>query len=333
MMCFPDFLYFGSIRGEKIVSKRKMRMCAETQKTFKEGVAEYILDCKARNLRDGTIVHYQESAKQIYKRIPAETPISELSTDTMPQFIISLRDDPAINEVSMGTYARDLKTLLRFFMKCEYLPYFEIKIPKTDKQPIETYTDAELRQLLRKPDVRKCNFATYRSWVVVNFLLSTGIRQNSLVNIKTKDVDFDNNIVYVTTTKNRKPLIIPLNDDIVKILQEYLKYRGGSTDDWLFCSVYGEQLTRSSSYHALWDFCHIRGLEKTGVHRFRHTFAKKWVTMGGSVVTLQKILGHSSLAITENYLNILTSDLKKDMDQINIIRSLKQEHIKLRKSG
>ena len=57
MMCFPDFLYFGSIRGEKIVSKRKMRMCAETQKTFEEGVAEYILDCKARNLRDGTIVH------------------------------------------------------------------------------------------------------------------------------------------------------------------------------------------------------------------------------------------------------------------------------------
>jgi integrase/recombinase XerD len=250
----------------------------------------------------------------------------------MPQFIISLRDDPAINEVSMGTYARDLKTLLRFFMKCEYLPYFEIKIPKTDKQPIETYTDAELRQLLRKPDVRKCNFATYRSWVVVNFLLSTGIRQNSLVNIKTKDVDFDNNIVYVTTTKNRKPLIIPLNDDIVKILQEYLKYRGGNTDDWLFCSVYGEQLTRSSSYHALWDFCHIRGLEKTGVHRFRHTFAKKWVTMGGSVVTLQKILGHSSLAITENYLNILTSDLKKDMEDINIIRSLKQEHIKLNKA-
>ena len=55
--------------------------------------------------------------------------------------------------------------------------------------------------------------------------------------------------------------------------------------------------------------------------------------MGGSVVTLQKILGHSSLAITENYLNILTSDLKKDMNEINIIRSLKQEHIKLRKSG
>lgn len=307
-----------------------MRMCADNGKTFEEGFAEYILDCKARNLREGTIAHYQSSILQIYKRIPADTLISSMNEKTMPKFIVSLRDDPNLNEVSMGTYARDLKTLMRFFMKCEYLPHFEIKIPKADKYPIETYTDKELRQLLKKPDVRKCNFATYRSWVVVNFLLSTGIRQNSLTNIKIKDVDFDNSIVYVNTTKNRKPLIIPLNEDIIKILQEYLKYRGGNAGDWLFCSTYGEQLTRSSSYHAIWDYCHLRGLEKTGVHRFRHTFAKKWVMMGGSVVTLQKILGHSSLAITENYLNILTSDLKQDMDEINIIRSLKRDYINVK---
>ena len=93
---------------------------------------------------------------------------------------------------------------------------------------------------------------------------------------------------------------------------------------------YRESITRSSNYHALWDYCHERGLEQTGVHRFRHTFAKKWATMGGSVVVLQKILGHSSLAITEGYLNLLTSDLKKEMDEVNIIRSLKQEHIRMR---
>ena len=307
-----------------------MRMCADGGKTFEEGFAEYIVDCKSRNLREATIAHYQASVAQIYKRIPANTLISSMDEKTMPKFIVALRDDPKLNEVSMGTYARDLKTLMRFFMKCEYLPHFEIKIPKADKYPIETYTDKELRQLLKKPDVRKCNFATYRSWVVVNFLLSTGIRQNSLTNIKIEDVDFDNSIVYVTTTKNRKPLIIPLNEDIIKILQEYLKYRGGNAGDWLFCSTYGEQVTRSSSYHAIWDYCHLRGLEKTGVHRFRHTFAKKWVMMGGSVVTLQKILGHSSLAITENYLNILTSDLKQDMDEINIIRSLKRDFINVK---
>ena len=311
---------------------KKMRMCFPNEKTFADGFAEYILDCKARNLRDGTIHHYQESIKQIYKRIPPHTPISSLNSQTMIDFYIALRDDPNLNEVSMGTYARDLKTLMRFFMKCQYIPHFEIQLPKADKAPIQTYTDEELRKLLKKPDVRKCIFSTYRSWVIVNFLLSTGIRQNSLVNIKIRDLDFDNTVVYVNMTKNRKPLIIPLNEDIVKILHEYLKYRQGTMEDWLFISTYGDQLTRSSCYHALWDYCHLCGIERTGVHRFRHTFAKKWVTMGGSVVTLQKILGHSSLDITENYLNILTTDLKKDMDEINIIRSLKQDHIKMRKA-
>ena len=309
---------------------KKMRMCFLGEKTFADGFAEYILDMKARNLREGTIHHYQESIKQIYKRIPADTPISSMNKKTMTEFYIALREDKNLNEVSMGTYARDLKTIMRFFMRQKYIPQFDIPLPKADKAPIETYTDEELRKLLRNPDVHKCIFTTYRSWVIINFLLSTGVRQNSLVNIKIKDVDFDNSVVYVNTTKNRKPLIIPLNEDILKILQEYLHYRGGNENDWLFCSIYGKQLTRNSSYHAIWDYCHARGLQKTGVHRFRHTFAKKWAVMGGSVVTLQKILGHSSLAITQNYLNILTSDLKKDVDKVNILRSLKQESIRMR---
>ena len=90
-------------------------------------------------------------------------------------------------------------------------------------------------------------------------------------------------------------------------------------------------MTKGANYTALWDYSHARGLDKTGVHRYRHTFAKKWVLMGGSIVTLQKILGHSSLAITEGYLNMLTTDLKKDMEEINIIRSLKQERMKISK--
>ena len=187
---------------------KKMKMCFPREKRFVDGFEEYILDCKARNLWEGTINHYRESIKQIYKRISPDTPISSLNQRTMKDFYIALRDDPNLNEVSMGTYARDLKTLMRFFMKCGYIPHFEIQLPKADKAPIQTYTDDELKKLLKKPDVRKCIFSTYRSWVIVNFLLSTGVRQNSLVNIKIRDVDFDNSVVYVNTTKNRKPLIM-----------------------------------------------------------------------------------------------------------------------------
>ena len=107
---------------------KKMRMCFPKEKTFADGFAEYVLVCKARNLREGTIHHYEESIKQIYKRIPPDTPISSMNRHTMEVFYIALRADPDINEITMGTYARDLKTLMRFFMKCQYILSFEIPL-------------------------------------------------------------------------------------------------------------------------------------------------------------------------------------------------------------
>lgn len=299
--------------------------------TFEEGCKEYLDNCKARNLRNGTIKHYVDTINQLYKYIDREMPIEDLTIKTFDQFMMTLRDNDSMNDTTLYTYGRDLKTLFYFFMKQEYMPTFKIKLAKADKQPIETYTDDELKKMLRKPNLKQCTFQEYKSWVIVNFLLSTGIRQHSLINIKVKDVDFDNELVYVNVTKNRKPLIIPLNQDILKILKEYLKYRNHeSKEDYLFCNVFGKQLTKSTVYHGLWHYNKNRNVETTGMHRFRHTFAKKWVTMGGNVVTLSKILGHSSLAITENYLNILTCDLKKDIDKFNILQEFKKESIKMR---
>lgn len=223
-------------------------MAVENNITFEQGCEEYLVNCKARNLRDGTIRHYKDSMKQMFKYLDADMYIKDMSKETVQEFIIALRDNPNMNDVSLYTYSRDLKTLMYFFMKCEYLPTFKIELAKADKQPIETYSDAELKRLLKKPNLKQCNFTEYKSWVIVNFLLSTGVRQHSLINIKIKDVDFENEMVNINVTKNRKPLIIPLNKDIVKILQEYLKYRRGEPEDYLFCNAYGKQLVKSTVY-------------------------------------------------------------------------------------
>ncbi len=310
---------------------KKIKMNVSNKITFEEGCKEYLDSCRARNLRNGTIKHYVDTINQLYKYIDREMPIEDLTIKTFDQFMMTLRDNDSMNDTTLYTYGRDLKTLFYFFMKQEYMPTFKIKLAKADKQPIETYTDDELKKMLRKPNLKQCTFQEYKSWVIVNFLLSTGVRQHSLINIRVKDIDFDNEVVYVNVTKNRKPLIIPLNQDILKILKEYLKYRNHeSKEDYLFCNVFGKQLTKSTVYHGLWHYNKSRNVETTGMHRFRHTFAKKWVTMGGNVVTLSKILGHSSLAITENYLNILTCDLKKDIDKFNILQEFKKESIKMR---
>lgn len=312
---------------------KKLQMNIQNDITFEEGVELYLLDCKARNLREGTLKHYKDSVKQIYKYIPEDTLIENMTEDMFRDFIIELRENPAINDMSMSCYARDLKTLMYFFMKKELLPTFRLSIPKIDKEAVETYTDADLQKLLKKPNLKQCSFTEYKMWVITNFLLSTGVRQRSLLNIKIKDLDFDADVVNITHTKNRKALIIPLNSDIKKILQEYLKYRKGEEDDYLFCNIYGKQLAKSTLIHTILEYNTKRGVSKSGTHRYRHTFAKKWVLIGGNVVTLQKVLGHSSLQITQNYINLLVSDMAKDIEEFNILREFKREGLKMNKAG
>lgn len=308
---------------------KKIKMQVQTGVTFGDGCEEYLVDCASRNLRDGTIKHYRDSILQLYKYIDKDTPVSDLNEQTVSQVVIDMRDNPALNDQTMYTYLRDLKTLMYFFMRREWLEHFKITLTKADKTPIETYTDEELRLLLRKPSLKETSFTEFKAWTIVNFLLSTGMRENSLINIKIGDLDLDSGYVYVKVTKNRKPLTVPLNKDCVSVLKEYLRFRGGESDDYLFCNIYGKKLTKSTCYHTIYDYNKSRGVQTTGLHRFRHTFAKKFVLAGGSVVTLSKILGHSSLDITQNYLNILVCDLKKDVEEYNILAEFKNNRIKM----
>lgn len=296
-----------------------MKMTVSNKITFKEGCDKYLDNCRQRNLREGTINHYKQSYTQFYKYFDADMPVENFTPDIYKQYVVYLKNTLQ-NDVSINSYLRDLITTLHFLMNEGYVEYFKMQAIKVDKTNVETYSEDELRTLLAKPNIKKCSFIEYQSWVMTNFLFSTGVRQRSLINIKVKDVDFDNNVVYVNITKNRKPLIVPINQTMIHILIEYLKYRKHkSMDEYLFCNVFGEQLAKSTCYHMLYAYNKRRGVETTGIHRYRHTFARQWVLNGGNVVSLSKLLGHSSLQITQNYINLLVSDVAKDVESINLL--------------
>lgn len=296
-----------------------MTMTTNTKITFKEGCEKYILNCKQRNLRQATINHYQQSYTQFYKFFDPDMLLSDFTADSYNSYVVYLCENLK-NDVSINAYLRDLITTIHFCQAEGYVQFFKMQSIKVDKAPVVTYTDEELQILLAKPKINKCTYIEYQSYVMTNFLFSTGVRQHSLRNIKIRDVDLYNNVVNVNVTKNRKPLIIPINQTMANILKEFFKYRQYKTiDDYLFCNVYSQQLTKSTCYHQLYEYNKKRGVDTTGVHRLRHTFAKQWILNGGNVVTLQKILGHSSLAITQNYINLLVSDTAKEVNEINLL--------------
>lgn len=298
---------------------KKLSMISQVSITFEQGCDRYILNCQQRNLRQGTINHYKQSYTQFYKYFDRNMLISEITEQTYKEYVVHLCNTIE-NDISINSYLRDLITTFHFWMNEGYIPYFKMQAIKVDKHNIETYTDEELKILLQKPDLKKCKFIEYQCWVQTNFLFSTGVRQRSLIHIKVKDVDLFNNVVYVNVTKNRKPLVVPINQTMANILKEYISYRqANSAEDYLFCNVFGLQLTKSTSYHQLYEYNKRRGVNTTGIHRYRHTFAKQWILNGGNVVALQKILGHSNLAITQNYINMLVSETAAEVNNINLL--------------
>ena len=60
-----------------------------------------------------------------------------------------------------------------------YMEHFKMKAIKVDKTHVETYTDDELMVLLKKPNIKKCTFLEYQSWVMTNFLFATGVRKEA----------------------------------------------------------------------------------------------------------------------------------------------------------
>lgn len=307
---------------------KKLKMKSTKSITFEEGCNKYLEYCRQRNLRQGTINHYRQSYVQFFKFFDPDTPIEEIDEDAYKKYVLHLRST-LNNDVSINSYLRDFITTMHFLMNEGYIPHFKMQSIKVDKNHIETYNEQELQLLLKKPNLKKSSFTEYQCWVMTNFLFSTAVRQRSLMNIKVKDIDFDNNVVYVNVTKNRKPLIVPLNQTMVNILIEYLKYRQHKSDeDYLFCNVFGQQLVKSTCYHKLYEYNKKRGVERTGIHRYRHTFAKQWILSGGNVVSLSQLLGHSSLEITQNYIHLLVSDVAKQVDEFNVLdRFYSRKHI------
>lgn len=311
--------------------KRKMIEINTNEITLDRGFDEFILHCKGKNLRANTIKCYEDRMKTIYKFIDYKTPIRDINKNMIDNFVIRCKEELKVKDITINSYLRSLRTILYYFMKMEYMDKFQISMIKYDEPLVETYTDAEAKILLKKPDKKKCSFVEYRNWVICNVFYATGMRCSNIRNLKIKDIDLNNNLIYLRTTKTRKPLVLPITKSLQPIIKEYLTIRGGEEENYLFCTAYGEMITRDGMSTTMRKYNRNRGVVKTGIHRWRHTFAKQWILNHGDILKLQKILNHSNLDMVRNYVKIFTDDLQEGFEEFNPLEFVNKKSIKMKK--
>ena len=200
---------------------------------------EFNLHCKARNLSSKTIEFYYFCWKPFNQFLENEDiQLCDIDIATINSYVVYLKEENTKNDVSIATRTRGIRTILYYFMKHGYISDFKIMVPKAEKAIKEVYTDSELKVLLTKP-TQDADFTEYRNWVISNFLIATGVRSRTLVNIRIRDVDLENQLVKLSKTKSKRQQIIPLSHTLCKILIEFIKYRKGDLEDYLFCTLVG----------------------------------------------------------------------------------------------
>lgn len=300
---------------------KKISLQVNSDVILEDGIELFFRKCRVKNLSEQTIVSYQDKLKKFINYLGADYPVADITEETVDNFILSLRDEQ-LKETTINTYLRAVRSLLYYLMESDKMRHFKIQMLKTEEVIKETYTEDELRRLLKKPDMRKASFNEYRIWVLENYLLATGNRISTALTIQIKDIDFANGLITLRKTKNRKQQIIPLSHSLIQILQEYIEIRGGSGEDYLFCNNWGGKPNKRTFQQCVADYNIKRGVNKTSCHLFRHTFAKMWILNGGDAFRLQKMLGHSTLEVTRKYVQMFSNDLQLDFNSFNPLESL-----------
>lgn len=307
------------------MGKERIEMNQKTNLSAEDVFALFIKKCKVKNLTALTIRSYEQKIVIFFKFINSKDSITSINSDTIDNYIIYLKENTKANDTTINSYLRCVKAFLYFAMDKQYIKSFKIPLIKADKKIKETYTDEELAILLKRPDMTKCNFTTFKIWVFENYLLATGNRLSTALNVKIGDIDFQNGFITLRKTKSRKQQIIPLSAVLSNILQEYLEVRGGEADDYLFCNEYGEKAIQRTYLQLVQRYNQKRGVSRSSIHCFRHSFARKAIQNGMDAFRLQKMLGHSDLTVTKQYIEMYSTDLQMNFEKFcpldNMIKS------------
>ncbi|MBI4711950.1 MAG: tyrosine recombinase XerC [Planctomycetes bacterium] len=286
-----------------------------------------------------------ESSKPDIKSVPHKYGMScdSISNIVVRGYLVHLRE----NNYRKTSIARKIATLKSFFKylcqrgMMESNPAALVRQPRPDKKLPDFLTEDELKKLMDKPReialnksgkrrpqdtplraVSVADIVGLRDNAIIELLYSSGIRISELVNMRTRDIDFNSGMAHVYG-KGKKERMVPVGSYAIGAINRYLaarKREGADTSPYLFLSHSKHKtahLTDRSVRRSLRFYGQQSGLsyKKVSPHTLRHTFATHLLDRGADLRGVQELLGHQSIATTQIYTHITTSRLKEVYDK------------------
>lgn len=282
---------------------------------------DYILNCTVEGKSPKTISNYQSVLRNFlwFCRHNDFPEVSKLTAMHIRQFLFYLRSEinrwginsPGVRKPASQTTANDyyraLHSFFNWLLKEGFIsedPFTNLKAPRVEKKVIQALSESEIERLLGL-----CSRKTaldLRNRAILSLLIDCGLRVSELANINIADIDWESRSILIRKGKGGKQRMVHMGSKTYKSLRKYVtSYRNGDSDR-LFINRNGEPLV-AVGIQILIKRLGQKAKIKVHCHKLRHTFAISYLRNGGDVFTLQYLLGHSTLQMTQRYLQSLNA--------------------------
>ena len=246
---------------------------------------------------------------------------NEIVSSSYPQvrsWIISLVD-LGISNRTINRKVSSLKSFYKFLQKTKQIdsnPLIKHKSLKVEKRVQNPFSESEINQVINLLE-ENSDFESVRNKLMVELFYSTGIRRTELININLLSVNISGKLIKVLGKRN-KERFVPILPSLIETIKTYLELRKDITTatDLLFITSKGNKIYETLVYRVINSyFSRVTSKDKKSPHLLRHSFASHLLNKGADLNSVKELLGHASLASTQEYTHNSIEEMKKEFNK------------------
>ena len=271
-----------------------------------------------RNYSNNTEINYLidlEDFQEYLKNMKIK--YSDITYKDISVYTKYLKEEKELEPTSINRHLSAIRSFYNYLVSKEITKSNPFKLVSGPKKSIKLPNYMKYSEFEAMINVCDETDLGVRNKALLELLLATGARIGELINIKVKDIDFNNREIKVLG-KGNKERICYFNEHASDSLNKYINNSRvnllkNKSSDYLFINHIGTPLTSRGVRSVIDSIIKKSSLNtKITPHTFRHTFATMLLNEGCDLKSVQELLGHVNLSTTSIYTHV-TNDRIKDI--------------------
>ena len=323
---------------------------------FQRMIALFMDYCMSKQLRPKTMKSYEQALQLFARWLREEMEIDDVEDVKEPHirsyivdlqkrgkytFCVNDRSKTAnhpqnrrdyrqqVSNITINNYLRNLRVFFTWLEESDCIrksPMRKVKEIPQERPPKEYLEDEEVMRLLKSMD--RAYYSEYRDMLVMMLMLDAGTRLGETLSAELGQLNIETRSLYLPAdkTKGRKERTVYFSEKTARELRRWLQFRDRYCESpYLFPIRHTGRKVQITTYETNFaKYIRRAGIQKRiSPHTLRNNFAKRCLMSGMDIYTLSKILGHSSVTVTEQaYLDVTDADIRKRYSRFSPIDSI-----------